>query len=70
MTLLVGCVEVSAKDLVHGKHVDFILLEDRFHWSIAEQHSFVTRVLQVVFFDVSPYSLDGLWTRQLYFAVE
>lgn len=45
--------------------MDLVLLEDGSHGIVTADHTFVVWVLEVVFADVGPYSLDGLGAREL-----
>ena len=60
LLLLVDGVQVRIEDLVHGEHVDAVLLEDSAHGIVAADLALVVGVLQVACFDVLPYLLDGL----------
>ena len=56
-------VEVVGKQLVHGEHVDFVLLEYRIHGIVASDLTLVAGILQVTLLDISPDLLYCLWTR-------
>jgi hypothetical protein len=58
-------IEVLVQHLVHGKHMNLILLEHFAHGIIADDVSLVARVLQIMFAYVLPDSLDTLWPRKL-----
>jgi hypothetical protein len=68
--LLANLVELRIDDLVHGKHVYFVSLENAAHCIITDNLALIVRVLQVVRFDVLPYLLDGLRARELCFVDE
>lgn len=59
---LVHCVKILVQDLIHGEHVDAILLEDGTHWLVAADLAFVGGVLETPFLDVFPDFLDALRT--------
>ena len=63
--LFLNVIKLLAQDLVHCKHMNAILLEDRLHLVIATDLAFVGRVLQVSRFDILPYLLDYLGSREL-----
>lgn len=65
MLLFVRGIEVGAQDFVHGEHVYLFLFENRLHRSIAQQHSLVAGILEVVLLDIGPYAFDGLWPGHL-----
>jgi hypothetical protein len=67
---LIHGIQILIQYLVHGKHVDAILLEDGAHGVVAANLALVGRVLQVALLDVFPYFLDGLGARELGFAQE
>jgi hypothetical protein len=67
---LIHGIQILIQYLVHGKHVDAILLEDGAHGVVAANLALVGRVLQVALLDVFPYFLDGLGARELGFAEE
>lgn len=56
-------VEVVGKQLVHGEHVDFVLLEYRIHGIVASDLTLVVGVLQITLLDISPDLLYCLRTR-------
>ena len=60
--LVFDVVQLLPQDLVHGKHMHLILLEDQLHLLVAPDLALIVRVLQVAGFDVLPYLLDGLGT--------
>lgn len=60
---LVLAVEILPEKLVHGEHVNLLLLEHGSHGIVTADHAFVTWILKVVFADVGPYPLDGLGAR-------
>lgn len=51
--------------LVHPKHVNSCLFEDCLHLLVANDLTFVVRVLKVICFDVFPELLDNLRSREL-----
>jgi hypothetical protein len=53
--------------LVHLEHVDFGLLEHSLHLGVAQNLSFICRVLEIVGLDVFPKSLDNLGAGKLQF---
>jgi hypothetical protein len=53
-------IQVLAKNLVHGKHVNLVLLEHTPHRSITTYLSLVLWILKVVLFDIFPYLFNGL----------
>ena len=53
-------IQVCVEDLVHGEHVDAVLLEDGAHGIVAADLALVAGVLEVARFDVLPDLLDGL----------
>jgi hypothetical protein len=55
---------VAGEQLVHGKHVNSVLLEDRVHSIVTSDLTLVTRILQVTLFDISPDLLYCLRPRQ------
>lgn len=54
---------VRSQDFVHLEHVDFICIKDGSQAIVTYNFPFVTRVLQVVRFDIDPELLDDLWPR-------
>jgi hypothetical protein len=60
---LIHGIQILIEDLVHGKHMDAILLENRAHRIVAPDLALVGRVLQVALLDVLPDLLDGLGAR-------
>lgn len=58
--LLLNRIELVPEQLVHGEHVDFILLEDGVQLVVAEDLALVAGVLEVVTLDVVPELLDYL----------
>jgi hypothetical protein len=56
-------IKILVQDLVHGEHVDLILLEHLTQRSIADDLSLIVRVLQLVLVDVLPDAFDALWSR-------
>ncbi len=62
---LVRVVEILAKNLVHGEHMDFVLFEHCPHGLVASDLSFVVGVLEVFGPDVGPYLFDRLRAGQL-----
>jgi len=65
---LIDRVKILIENLVHGKHMNTIRLEDGAQSVVATNLAFVVRVLEVMFFDVLPDPLDRLRTRELSFA--
>ena len=59
-TLIVDGVEMAPEKLVHGEHVDLILLEDGVELVVAENLALVGGVLELVALDVFPELLDDL----------
>jgi hypothetical protein len=51
---------MAPEKLVHGKHVDLVLLEDGVQLFVAENITLVVRVLQPAGLDVFPELLDDL----------
>jgi hypothetical protein len=47
-------IKLLPQDLVHGEHMDLILLEHQLHLLVAPNLAFVVRILQVARFDVLP----------------
>lgn len=60
--LLFHGVELVPEELVHGEHVDFILLEDGVELVVTEDLALVAGVLEAVTLDVVPELLDYLGT--------
>ena len=58
-------VQLAAQELVHGEHVDLVLLEDGVELFVAEDLSLVARVLELVALDVVPELLDDLGAGEL-----
>jgi len=48
------------KDLVHGEHVNAVLLENSTHSVVATDLTLVVRVLKITLFDIFPNLLDSL----------
>jgi hypothetical protein len=57
---LLDGVELVPEQLVHGEHVDLVLLEDGVQLIVAEDLAFVAGVLEVVTLDIVPELLDYL----------
>lgn len=53
-------VEVVADQLVHGEHVDGILLKYFAHLLVTDNLALVARVLEIMLLDVFPELLDNL----------
>jgi hypothetical protein len=68
--LFIDGVELWVEDLVHGKHMDLVGLEDSPESVVTENLPLVGWVLEVVRFDIFPYFLHGLGTGELGFAEE
>lgn len=60
--LLLDRVELAPQELVHGKHVDLVLLKDSLQLLVAEDLTLVVGILELVAFDVIPELLDDLGT--------
>ena len=54
-----------AQELVHGEHVNSILLEDGTEGVVASNLSLVLGILEIMLFEVGPQSLDRLRPREL-----
>lgn len=63
---LLRTVQLLSKQLVHSKHMHFILLEHSLHSVITNNLSLVARILQVMRSNVLPDLLDHLRSRQLH----
>jgi hypothetical protein len=72
-TCTIGCdfasfffrrVEVVSKELVHGEHVHFVLLEDGVHGLVASDLTLVGGILKITFLDIRPDLLYCLRSRQ------
>jgi hypothetical protein len=57
---LIHSIQILIQNLVHGKHVDAILLEHRAQRIVAAYLALVGWVLQVSLFDVLPDFFDSL----------
>lgn len=66
LSLFIDIIELLSKNLVHGKHMNLILLKDRLHPLVTPDLSLVFWDLQVSLFDVFPDLLNDLWPRELY----
>lgn len=53
------------QQLVHGEHVNLLLLEDSLEFGIADDLTLVVGILKVLFLDVVPKLLDHLRAREL-----
>lgn len=60
LLLLLDWIEMCTQDLIHGEHMHLVFYENRLQLFVTDDHAFVGMVLEVVLFDVVPYSLDGL----------
>ncbi len=58
-------VQLAAQELVHGEHVDLVLLEDGMQLFVAEDLALVARVLELVALDVVPEFFDHLGAGEL-----
>ena len=65
LLVLFDGIQVRVEDLVHGEHVDAVLLEDGAHGIVAADLALVAGVLEVARFDVLPDLLDGLRSGEL-----
>ena len=65
MALFARCEHVRDEKLVHREHMDAVLFEDRLQRIIASNHPPIVRILQLALFDILPYLLDNLCTREL-----
>jgi hypothetical protein len=63
IALFFNIIELFAQDLVHGKHMHLVLLENRMHPLVAANLALIFRDLQVPLFDILPDLLDHLWPR-------
>lgn len=54
-----------SEHLVHSKHVHFIHAEDSPKRVVTDNLPLVTRILEVLPFDMYPEVLDNLWARHL-----
>jgi hypothetical protein len=63
--LFIGIVEILVEKFCHGEHVNPVGLEDRSHLFVADDMTFVRRILKIVDPDVFPDFLGCLGTRQL-----
>ena len=70
VSLFVRWIEVIPEDLVHSKHMHLILFEDCLHGPVAEKHSFIIGVLEIMLLDVSPDAFHCLGSGQLRFAIQ
>lgn len=61
-------IEILTQDLVHGKHVNLVLLENAAHTIIASYLTFVIWILKTICLDIFPYLLDSLRTRKCSFS--
>lgn len=67
---LINSIQILIQNLVHGKHVNAVLLEDGTHGIIASNLALVVWILEIARFDVFPYLLHRLRPRELRFAEE
>lgn len=63
--LLVDRVQLVPQQLVHGEHVNLLLLEDSLEFGVADDLTLVVGILKVLLLDVVPELLDHLRTREL-----
>ena len=61
-------VKVVGKQLVHGEHVNFVLLEHRVHGIVASDLTLIVGVLQITLLDISPDLLYCLRARKSWLA--
>lgn len=58
--LFVLGVQILPEKLVHGEHMNLILLEYSSHCVVTTDHAFVVGVLQAVLADICPYPFHSL----------
>jgi hypothetical protein len=60
-SLFIRGIEVTGEQLVHGEHVNLVLLEHGVHFLVTPDLTLVVGILQVTLLDICPDLLDSLW---------
>jgi hypothetical protein len=62
-SLFLNIIELLPKNLIHGKHMHLVLLENRLHLLVTPDLPFVLWDLEIALFDILPDLFDDLRPR-------